>query len=397
MNQELIDRIQRDAVTIQRLTGEVETIKREQEQSARNYKTPDTADMKAQLRDVKQDYESVRVQLDRIAKTAKRCGRTDKESVIDFMNRQQRERGAERAASTAACSRSVGQLERRLAEIQAVANRSNRLACDPIALIIQGQRDHMTLTELLKERPRIDANSNGHPVSGDSKEVVRLSEGIAELQVELDEARGKYSDIVAALENETLQQLIKRTDRSAKEQNASLKAQLEKVQTILRQEMKDHQAAREAMTAAYKAAGVSGMRNDEELPAFINRLFAQMSELRTAAHECGMLPDGNLRSFIYRSRRQLIDATEAGDRLQKLATETSAKLDAALATVANQSAAIAEAQRVVDKYTGAAAAATKLKEWASLVRHKVLAPMVHTRVMEDYDKIIKELDGEAKQ
>jgi len=102
-----------------------------------------------------------------------------------------------------------------------------------------------------------------------------------------------------------------------------------------------------------------------------------------------------LRSFIYRTRRQLIDATEAGDRLQKLATETSAKLDTALATVANQSAAIAEAQRVVDKYTGAAAAATKLKEWASLVRHKVLAPMVHTRVMEDYDNIIKELDGEA--
>jgi hypothetical protein len=50
---------------------------------------------------------------------------------------------------------------------------------------------------------------------------------------------------------------------------------------------------------------------------------------------------------------------------------------------------------VVDKYTGAAAAATKLKEWASLVRHKVLAPMIHTRVIEDYDKIIKELDGEA--
>jgi len=272
----------------------VEQLRGELAEARAQHQKADPEDMKAKLRDAKQDYEIARIQLDRIAKTAKRCGRTDKESVIDFMNRQQRERGAERAASNAACSQAVGQLERRLAEIQAVANRSNRLACDPIALIIQGQRDHMTLTELLKERPRIDANRNGHPVSGDSKEVVRLSDCIAELQVELDEARGKYSDIVAALENETLQQLIKRTDRSAKEQNVSLKAQLEKVQTILRQEMKDHQEAREAMTAAYKAAGVSGMRHDEELPAFINRLLAQISELRTAAHECGMLPDGNL-------------------------------------------------------------------------------------------------------
>jgi len=102
-----------------------------------------------------------------------------------------------------------------------------------------------------------------------------------------------------------------------------------------------------------------------------------------------------LRSFIYRTRRQLIDATEAGDRLQKLATETSAKLDAALATVANQSIAIAEAQRVTEKYTAACKAATKLKDWASTVRHKVLVKIVHDKAMEDYDTIIKELDGEA--
>jgi len=383
------------ALLEQQRDGAVQRVVTTEQAYAAQHQKADPEDMKAQLREAKQEYEIVRAQLDRIAKTAKRCGRTDKESVIDFMNRQQRERGAERSASSAACSRSVGQLERRLAEIQAVANRANRLACDPIALIIQGQRDYVTLTELLRSRPRTDALSNGHPVSGDSKEVFRLSECIAELQVELDEARGKYSDIVAALENETLQQLIKRTDRSAKEQNASLRAQLEKVQTILRQEMKDHQAAREAMTAAYKAAGVSGMRHDEELPAFINRLFAQISELRTAAHECGMLPDGNLRSFIYRTRRQLIDATEAGDRLQKLATETSAKLDTALATVANQSAAIAEAQRVTEKYTAACKAATKLKDWASTVRHKVLVKIVHDKAMQEYDNIIKDLDGKA--
>jgi len=228
-------------------------------------------------------------------------------------------------------------------------------------------------------------------------EVERLSALVASLQAELEDAKRKYGDIMAALGNETPLEFIDRMKRIGAEQKAALEKEIESLRKNLALEIKAHQEARDDLTAAYKAGSNCGMRNDEELPAFINRLLAQISELRTAAHECGMLPDGNLRSFIYRTRRQLIDATEAGDRLQKLATETSAKLDAALATVANQSAAIAEAQRVTDKYTAACKAATKLKDWASTVRHKVLVKIVHDKAMEDYDNIIKELDVEAAQ
>lgn len=369
-------------------------VKTEQEIAARQQKA-DTADVTEQLRDAKQDYEIVRVQLDRIAKAAKRCGRKDNESVVDFMNRQQREKGDDRIASSRAVSLAVGQLERRLAEINAVANRTNRLACDPIALIIQGQRDHLKLVELEKGRTCTERTTSGQSGTSDLKEVFRLNEVIAELQVELDEARGKYSDIVAALENETLQQLIKRTDRSAKEQNASISAQLERLQKMFRQEMKDHQEAREAMAAAHSAASGCGMRDVESLPAFINRQFGELSEARNVALECGMRPEDNLRSFIYRSRRKLVDAMEAGDRLGKLASENSTKLDAALKTDEIQSAAIAEAKQATEKHTEVVQTAAKLRDWAFTIRHKVLVKLVHDKAMTEYDNIMKELDGKA--
>lgn len=241
-------------------------------------------DMKAQLREAKQDYEIVRIQLDRIAKAAKRCGRTDKESVIDFMNRQQREKGQVHTECKQACE----QLER----IQKAANETHRCGLDPIALIRKGQFDHMKIVEFRKEVVRIQTKHDALVATHSANEVDRLSALVAPLE------------------------FIDHMKRIGTEQKAALAA--------------------------------------------------EVAELKQTI-------------------------TEKNEALGKIRSQ----LNAALDTVSNQSAAIAEAQRVVDKYTGAAAAATKLKEWASTVRHKVMVKVVHDTAMEEYDNIIKELDGEA--
>jgi len=296
------------AVLEQQRDGAVQrVITTEQELSTQQQKS-DPADMKAQLRDAKQDYEIVRVQLDRIAKVAKRCGRTDKESVIDFMNRQQREKGQVHSQCKQACE----QLER----IQKAANETHRCGLDPVALIRKGQFDHMKIVEFRKEVVRIQAEHDALVATHSAKEVDRLSALVASLQVELDDAKRKYGDIMAALGNETPLEFIDHIRRIGTEQKAALAA--------------------------------------------------EVAELKQTI-------------------------TEKDEALGKIRSQ----LNDALATVANQSAAIAEAQRVTEKYTVACTAATKLKDWASTVRHKVLVKIVHDKAMHEYDTIIKELDGEA--
>lgn len=160
-------------------------------------------------------------------------------------------------------------------------------------------------------------------------EVERLSALVAELQVELDDARGQYGGIMAQLGNETPLQLIERMQRLAQDRRAS---------TIPHDER--------AMLVAESA----DLRK---------RLEASQKAHAKTEHELG------------------------------------GKLRAALATVENQSAAIAEAKQATEKYTAVVEAADKLKEWASTIRHKVLVAMVHTKAMAEYDTIMKELDGKA--
>ena len=158
-------------------------------------------------------------------------------------------------------------------------------------------------------------------------EVERLSALVAELQVELDDARGKYGGIMAQLGSETPLQLIERMQRLAQDQRAST------------------------------------IPHDERA-----MLVAESADLR-----------------------KRLEASQKAHA--KTEHELRGKLRAALATVENQSAAIAEAKQATDKYTAVVEEAAKLKDWASTIRHKVLVAMVHTKAMAEYDTIMKELDG----
>lgn len=349
---------------VSKLQGELAEARAQQQKS-------DTADMKAQLRDAKQDYEIVRVQLDRIAKTAKRCGRTDKESVIDFMNRQQSEKGQMHSQCKQACE----QLER----IQKAANETHRCGLDPVALIRKGQFDHMKIVEFRKEVVRIQAEHDALVSTHSAKEVDRLSALVATLQVELDDAKRKYGDIMAALGNETPLDAVYRLlgwpikegtmqtpSTIPHDERAKLVGEIADLRKRLDEKQKEHAKLHYDFGSVSNCARNHGLRKDEDLKVFITR-------------KCN----------------ELAGALNFGERMQDMANERGQKLDAALATVANQSAAIAEAQRVTEKYTAACKAATKLKEWASTVRHKVMVKVVHDKAMQEYDNIIKELDGEA--
>lgn len=158
-------------------------------------------------------------------------------------------------------------------------------------------------------------------------EVARLSALVAELQVELDDAKSQYGGIIAQLGNETPLQLIERMQRLVQDQRAST------------------------------------IPHDERA-----MLVAEIADLR----------------------KRLEESQKAHAKTEH---ELGGKLRAALATVENQSAAIAEAKQATEKYTAIVEAAAKLKEWASTIRHKVLVIHVHDRAMAEYDTIMKELDA----
>jgi len=326
---------------VEQLRGELAEARAQQQKA-------DPADMKAQLRDAKQDYEIVRVQLDRIAKTAKRCGRTDKESIIDFMNRQQREKGQIHSQCKQACE----QLER----IQKAANETHRCGLDPVALIRKGQFDHMKIVEFRKEVVRIQAEHDALVATHSAKEVDRLSALVASLQAELEDAKRKYGDIMAALGNETPLQLIERMQRLAHDQRAStiphderamLVAEIADLRKRLEAKTADHARVDYYIGCVRLCASNHGLRKGEELKYFINSKCNELAE--------------------------------------------------ALKTVESQSISITEAHRVTEQYTAAVEALAKLKNWASTIRHQVLVAMVHTKAMAEYDTIMKELDGEVPQ
>jgi len=326
----------------------VEQLRGELAEARAQHQKADPEDMKAQLRDAKQDYEIVRVQLDRIAKTAKRCGRTDKESIIDFMNRQQREKGQIHSQCKQACE----QLER----IQKAANETHRCGLDPVALIRKGQFDHMKIVEFRKEVVRIQAEHDALVATHSAKEVDRLSALVASLQAELEDAKRKYGDIMAALGNETPLQLIERMQRLAQDQRAStiphderamLVAEIADLRKRLEAKTADHARVDYYIGCVRLCASNHGLRKGEELKYFINSKCNELAE--------------------------------------------------ALKTVESQSISITEAHRVTEQYTAAVEALAKLKNWASTIRHQVLVAMVHTKAMAEYDTIMKELDGEVPQ
>ena len=208
-----------------------------------------------------------------------------------------------------------------------------------------------------------------------TKEIARLSELVASLQIELDEAKSQYSGIMAQLGNETPLQLIERMQRLSQDQRAS---------TILHDEI------------AALVGEIADLRKRlEGKTAEHAKLHYDFGSVKTCARNHGLLKNEDLKAFINRKCNELTGALQFGARMQDMANERGAMLDAALKTVDSQSAAISEAQQTTEKYTKVAQAAAKLKEWASTVRHKVLVPMVHTKAMAEYDNIMKDLDGKA--
>jgi hypothetical protein len=212
-----------------------------------------------------------------------------------------------------------------------------------------------------------------------ASEIARLSALVASLQAELEDAKRKYGDIMAALGNETPMDAVYRLlgwpikegtmqtpSTIPHDERAKLVGEIADLRKRLDEKQKEHAKLHYDFGSVANCARNHGLRKDEDLKVFITR-------------KCN----------------ELAGALNFGERMQDMANERGQKLDAALATVSNQSAAIAEAQRVTEKYTAACKAATKLKDWASTVRHKVLVKIVHDKAMEDYDTIIKELDGEA--
>jgi len=246
----------------------------------------------SQLRGTHADYiariDKLSAQLAEIESHSTECGRNEGETTAEFITRQHR----------------------------SAADRQTAL--DRASVTIEKLTSDLTIAIVDKALA-----GNG------ATEVARLSALVAELQVELDDARGTYDGIMAQLGNETPMQLIERMQRLAQDRRAS---------TIPHDER--------AMLVAESA----DLRK---------RLEASQKAHAKTEHELG------------------------------------GKLRAALATVENQSAAIAEAKQATEKYTAVVEAADKLKEWASTIRHKVLVAMVHTRAMAEYDTIMKELDGKA--
>lgn len=185
-------------------------------------------------------------------------------------------------------------------------------------------------------------------------EVDRLSELVAALQVDLDEAKGQYSGIMVQLGNETPLQLIERMQRLSQDQRASTIPHDERAALV--GEIADLRKRLEAKTAEHA-----------KLDYYVNCV-------RMCASHHGLRKGEELKSFI-------------NDKCNELAE--------AMKTVESQSAAISEAQKATEKYTEVVQAAAKLRDWASTIRHKVLVPMVHTKAMTEYDNIMKELDGKA--
>lgn len=317
-----------------------------------------------------------------------------------------------------------------LAAILAEANKSGRCSGDPVALIRQGQNDldariaaereaedikkrwralndhaslkgmyvNETTAEFITRQYRLAverqegldrASETIRRLTSDlenaivdkvlagngAKEVARLSDLVASLQVELDEAKGQYSGIMAQLGNETPLQLIERMQRLAADQRAS---------TIPH----DERAALVGEIADLRKRLEKSQRDHAEVAHELNTA-------RNGANECGMQAGEKLRAFIYRKRAELLDALHANDRIQLLANERADKLRAALETVEKQSAAIAEAKQATEKYTEVVQTAAKLRDWAFTIRHKVLVKLVHDKAMIEYDTIMKELDGKA--
>jgi len=303
----------------------------------------------------------------RAGQTLTKLGKLQDENEAQFIERMQgAEFNREEQLKNALAAKNKAQSEddeshRRFMNLIRMADSCGRLRGESVEQFVARQ-DQLRVSNM---EQRDEARS----------EVERLSALVAELQVELDDARGQYGGIMAQLGNETPLQLIERMQRLAQDQRAS---------TIPHDER--------AMLVSEIADLRKRLEKSQRAHAEVEH---ELRDARNGANECGMNSGEKLRAFIYRKRGELLDALHANDKIHLLANERGDKLRAAMETVANQSAAIAEAQRVVDKYTGAAAAATKLKDWAFTVRHKVLVKIVHDKAMEEYDTIIKELDGEA--
>lgn len=196
------------------------------------------------------------------------CGMTGDESVKQFIERKIIE------ASTVTADRD--RIRAELASILSEANKSGRCNGDPVQLLKAGQSDldarlsaereaedikkrlrslneHAALKGMRGDETTAEFITRQHRLAADrqtaldrasetiatltsdltsaivdkalagngAKEINRLSALVAELQVELDDARGKYGGIMAQLGNETPLQLIERMQRLAQDQRAS--------------------------------------------------------------------------------------------------------------------------------------------------------------------------------
>jgi len=256
----------------------------------------------------------------RAGQTLTKLGKLQDENEAQFIERMQgAEFNREEQLKNALAAKNKAQSEddeshRRFMNLIRMADSCGRLRGESVEQFVARQ-DQLRVSNM---EQRDEARS----------EVERLSALVASLQVDLEDAKRKYGDIMAALGNETPLEFIDRMQITGKAQKAELAAKVEELKKQLA-------ATRSAYSKTHS-------------------------------------------DLVY---------------MERMVNERGQKLEAALATVANQSAAIAEAQRVTEKYTAACKAATKLKEWASTIRHKVLVAMVHTKAMAEYDTIMKELDG----
>ena len=334
----------------------------------------------------------IRTELSKIAQVVNPEGKNG--LVIDFVREVTADRDRIRAE---------------LAAILAEANKSGRCSGDPVALIRQGQTDldarisaereaedikkrwrelnkhaalkgmagNETTAEFITRQYRLAverqegldrASETIRRLTSDlenaivdkvlagngAKEVARLSDLVASLQVELDEAKGQYSGIMAQLGNETPLQMIERMQRLSKDQLASTIPHDERTELV--GEIADLRKRLEAKTAEHA-----------KLDYYVNCV-------RICASNHGLRKGEELKSFINNKCNDLAEAMK---------------------TVESQSAAIAEAKQATDKYAQVVQTAAKLRDWAFTIRHKVLVKLVHDKAMTEYDDIMKELDGKA--
>jgi hypothetical protein len=257
-------------------------------------------------------------------------------------------------------------------------------------------RAGQTLTKLGKLQDENEAQFIERMQGAEFNREEQLKNALAaknKAQSEDDESHRRFMNLIrmadscGRLRGESVEQFVARQDQlrvSNMEQRDEARSEVERLSALvasLQVELDD---------ANRKYGDIMAALGNETPLQLIERMqrLAQDQRASTIPHD--------ERAMLVAESADLRKRLEASQKAHaKTEHELGGKLRAALATVANQSAAIAEAQRVTEKYTSACKAATKLKDWASTVRHKVMVKVVHDKAMQEYDNIIKELDGEA--